>query len=431
VNEHIFRHQPRIAISTTYPESALLAIARAAQRRGHLIQLFTTIASKPWMEMLAKHTPLGQLRQPLQRELVRRSFSDLPAQSLVTVAGATDLLHRGSRLLPGSQRLAQQLEHRLKDRFDGAVARLLDGTAYNTVIAMPASAEETLRAARRSGRRGVLHLVNNHPTYRNRCLRELALVPAGHHELVPDQVSARVQRELMLADFVLVPSRAIVSQLAAAGIPSEKVVLQAYGVDSAIFHPPLIGPRPKPERPLCCLFVGSISHGKGVRFLLEAARRLQRWPVRFLLMGPLRAPELLRYPPPNMVWTGGGSHREVADAMSRADIFVMPSVEDAYPLVTLEAMATGLPVIVTNHAGTSEFITDGVDGLVVEAGKTDALVAAIQRLQEDQQRRRSIGEAARRRIENGASWNAYGEQVLDRLEVCVAPSARPVHGVPT
>jgi glycosyltransferase involved in cell wall biosynthesis len=87
-------------------------------------------------------------------------------------------------------------------------------------------------------------------------------------------------------------------------------------------------------------------------------------------------------------------------------------------------------VIVSDHAGTSELIRPDLDGLVVEAGNTHALVVAIQRLLDDEAMRQSMGEAARRRIEAGCSWQDYGNRVLDRLEGDVERRAQPVQTVP-
>jgi glycosyltransferase involved in cell wall biosynthesis len=265
-------------------------------------------------------------------------------------------------------------------------------------------------------------MVNNHPRQRNRCMKELGGLPVGHHELVPEHVARRVTSELELADLVLVPSRAIARQLLDVGVPGERIVLEPYGVDAADFHP---GPdRGIREGAALVLFVGNVCHGKGIRFLIEAARQLRSWPVRFLLIGPLRAPELLAGAPDNVEWMGGVVHDQVAEAMRRADLFVVPSIEDAYPLVTLEAMASGLPVIVSDHAGTSELVTPGVDGLIVKAGETPPLVAAIERLIEDDELRRRIGQAGRQKVV-GHTWGAYTERVLNRLQLALQP-VRPL-----
>ena len=98
--------------------------------------------------------------------------------------------------------------------------------------------------------------------------------------------------------------------------------------------------------------------------------------------------------------------------MQDADFFVLPSVEDAFGLVTLEAMASGLPVIVTDHVGASELISSGKDGLVVTAGDATALADAVGELLENEDLRRELGGAARARVEQGCSWEEYGDTVI-------------------
>jgi glycosyltransferase involved in cell wall biosynthesis len=83
--------------------------------------------------------------------------------------------------------------------------------------------------------------------------------------------------------------------------------------------------------------------------------------------------------------------------------------------VAVEAMASGLPVVVSDHAGSSEVISNGRDGFVIAAGDVQALVDAIERLVESADLRAAMGEAARRRVENENSWNAYGDAVLQRI----------------
>jgi glycosyltransferase involved in cell wall biosynthesis len=161
--------------------------------------------------------------------------------------------------------------------------------------------------------------------------------------------------------------------------------------------------------------VGQIAHRKGIKILLDAARRLSGRRLEFILVGPLVSPELLRDMPVNVRWLGAMAHEDAADQLQLADVLVLPSLEDAYPLVTMEAMATGLPVIVSDHAGTSELITNGLDGLIVPAGQVTPLEEALRQLLEDQALRITMGIAARRRIENDGSWDQYGLAVLDLI----------------
>jgi glycosyltransferase involved in cell wall biosynthesis len=76
-------------------------------------------------------------------------------------------------------------------------------------------------------------------------------------------------------------------------------------------------------------------------------------------------------------WAG---HRtDVDELLAGADVFVHPSLEDAFPTVLLEAMAAGLPVVASNVGGIPEIVIDGVTGILVPPGDADAIVAALHR----------------------------------------------------
>jgi glycosyltransferase involved in cell wall biosynthesis len=82
-----------------------------------------------------------------------------------------------------------------------------------------------------------------------------------------------------------------------------------------------------------------------------------------------------------------------------ADMLVHPTTSDLSPWVVLEAMASGLPVVTTPIAGIVECVEEGRTGLLVPVGDPEALARAIRSLIDDPERRRSMGAAARRRIE--------------------------------
>jgi glycosyltransferase involved in cell wall biosynthesis len=132
--------------------------------------------------------------------------------------------------------------------------------------------------------------------------------------------------------------------------------------------------------------------------------------------------EVLRDMPTNVHRLGTRSSRDVADAMRRSDIFVLPSLDDSYGLVVLEAMASGLPVILTRNVGAIDIVEDGVSGLVVPAGDDRALANAIGRLAADPELRSQMGRAARERVVGGRSWTDYGQSVV--AEIATAVQAR-------
>ena len=408
---------PRLVLATTYPEPAALAIARAALTRGQLAAVFTPF--NPSARLLAAARPLPKR---LRREVDRRHLRGLPTTSVKQVTTIRDLAQRAVRMLPRTQAIAQRLEDSMKAAFDRSVARRLDAVDYDAVIGISGSSEMTLRAASAAGRLGILHLTDSHPAAKNRYLRELGGLPAGHPELVAEDVRARVESELEEAGLVLVPSRFVADQLAAAGVPAGRIDVEARGVNVLEFSPQPAS-KAASQRNLRCLFVGQICHRKGVRFLLEAARRLAGLPITFRLVGPLRSPELLAHLPSNVTWKGSLGHQQIADEMRGADVLLLPSLEDAFGLVTMEAMASGLPVVVSDHCGSSELVADGGAGIVIPAADTTALVNAIRRLLEEPERRRAMGYEARRRMVAGRSWESYGQYVLDRIGRQGTPTA--------
>lgn len=119
--------------------------------------------------------------------------------------------------------------------------------------------------------------------------------------------------------------------------------------------------------------------------------------------------------PENVAYEGASHPGGVAEMMRQADIFVLPTLEDSFALVVFEAMATGLPVVTTSHAGASEMIEAGDDGLILPAGDVDALAEAIRRLVQSPELCRELGAAARRKVQGAHSWEDYGRRVMEKI----------------
>jgi glycosyltransferase involved in cell wall biosynthesis len=407
---------PRIVVATTHPEGSFLSIAQAAARRSQLARLFTTLHTARWSNVVER-IPARRIRMKAERQLRRRSFPGIPNERVETVGQLPELLHVAALRVPGARVFSSRSLFTSYKLFDRAVGRKLAHVPCEAVVCMDASGAATFESARKLGVMTVLNCLDSHPDHQNRLLRETWGLPEDHHELVSPETARRVERELELSDIVLVPSRYVARQLEERSIDDARIVIQPFGVDLAAF-------RPSEEtvartRPLRCLYIGQISHRKGIRVLLHAARRLRHRPIEFDLIGPLVSPEVLERTSDNVRWHGASVYADVPELMREADVFALPSIDDAYGLVVVEAMASGLAVVVTDHAGASEIVTDGVDGLVVVAGDVPPLVDAIEHLFDDPEKRLELGLAARRRVENTHSWDDYGASVLrtvaDRL----------------
>ena len=91
-----------------------------------------------------------------------------------------------------------------------------------------------------------------------------------------------------------------------------------------------------------------------------------------------------------------------------ADVFCLPSWEEGFPLVLLQAMASGLPVVATDATGAGDIVTPGVEGEIVPAGDVPALREALDRVLSDPIRAKEMGAAARNRVKDGFDWKSYG-----------------------
>jgi colanic acid/amylovoran biosynthesis glycosyltransferase len=92
------------------------------------------------------------------------------------------------------------------------------------------------------------------------------------------------------------------------------------------------------------------------------------------------------------------SRVQVRELLRRADVFLHPSLSEGLSNATLEAMAVGLPVVVTDVGGMRELVTDGVDGFVVPPRDAAALAAALLDLAADPELREKMGERGRQRV---------------------------------
>lgn len=174
----------------------------------------------------------------------------------------------------------------------------------------------------------------------------------------------------------------------------------------------------RPGDPPVVLMVGNDFERKGGHVLLEAFARLRAAHpgARLVLIG---TDPQIGTPPPGVEVIGRvRDRRRVMAAYAEADVFALPAVFDPFPLVLLEAMASGVPVITTSSCGIPDVVTDGVDGVVVAPGDPAALAAALEGLVGDPERAERIGSAGRARVLGAFTWDhvvARMAPVIDAL----------------
>jgi alpha-maltose-1-phosphate synthase len=117
---------------------------------------------------------------------------------------------------------------------------------------------------------------------------------------------------------------------------------------------------------------------------------------------------------PNVRHIGHVSRWDLPPLYADADVFLFPSLVEGFAMTPLEAMASGLPVIVSANTFGSGVITDGVDGYVVPIRDVDAIVERLRQLAIAPELRREMGAAAAKRA-SSFTRTRYAESMVDLL----------------
>jgi glycosyltransferase involved in cell wall biosynthesis len=202
------------------------------------------------------------------------------------------------------------------------------------------------------------------------------------------------------------------------GVPPSRIVRTASGVDTDLFHP---GPSrveaellPRPR----VIFTGRLHPQKNLPLLLEAwAEVACRTNANLILVGPGSDREALC----SLASRLGIAHRvqfvgavaDPADYLRAADLFALPSVAEGMSNSLLEAMATGLPSVVSGIGGNTDLIANDQTGRLVVKSSPDAWSQALVELLQDSDRARRLGAAARRRVDGQFSLRAVVDRYLE------------------
>ncbi len=182
-------------------------------------------------------------------------------------------------------------------------------------------------------------------------------------------------------------------------------------------------------------YIGNLGAGKGIYDILEAAKRLKDQvtsPFQVILAGPFndrQEEQRVRtmvadfHLDETIVFLGTVYEAKKEAAFLQADVFVLPSYSEGMPQSLLEAMAYGLPVVVSNVGGIPEVVCDGQEGLMIKPGDIDELCRALKQLIESLECRQRMGAAARHRMAAHHTVEIYLRQLQELYNLVLTPPA--------
>jgi glycosyltransferase involved in cell wall biosynthesis len=226
-----------------------------------------------------------------------------------------------------------------------------------------------------------------------------------------------LQGEYEAARYLILESEFTRDTFLAQGFPASKLVVLPRGVDTVRFRPP---DRPRPDRPFRVVFFGPIGVRKGARHLLDAWSKLKLRDAELVMLGSVQGDVrtfIDRIAAADPTIRLMGFVKDYVRFYHESSVFVLPSLSEGSAKVTYEAMACGLPVIVTPNAGS--VARDGEDGFLVPPRDSEALQEKLLKLYEDRGMRENMGRNARKRAEM-FTWDAHRKELLAVYEAAYA-----------
>ncbi|MBN8704497.1 MAG: glycosyltransferase family 4 protein [Bacteroidetes bacterium] len=259
----------------------------------------------------------------------------------------------------------------------------------------------------------ILEPVNAHPVLVTRLLNEEYERLGLGNRIELNKGQTQQIKEIAFADYLLVPSDFVGKSFIDQGFPADKVKTIPLAVDLSRFS------ESKPDfsmkRAFRVICVSQISLRKAQIDLITAWKMLNLPDSELIFAGSM-ADEmkfLEKEFTGNIRYLGAVPWKEIPALLQNCDVFVLPSIEDGFGLAPIEAMASGLPAIVTENTGCSEQIVNGETGFVVPIRNPAEIAARIEKLYIDRTLLKSMGEEAAGKSRESMGWDTYADRLTD------------------
>lgn len=219
-----------------------------------------------------------------------------------------------------------------------------------------------------------------------------------------------LSNEVQLATYFLCASSLTKKSLVFKGISDEKITVIPYGVDTSKFT---FSERKQSET-FKVIFIGSLNQRKGITYLLDALNQLKKVELIIVTRGIYDNSLIQNYNFPIDVRVDI-PHEKLQDALHEAHCFVLPSILEGFGQVILEAMATGIPVIATEHTAAQDIIENGKDGFITPIRNVLALKTYLEKLQNDFSLVNTMGKNAHEKAKQ-FTWQKFRNDLVTSLK---------------
>lgn len=342
---------------------------------------------------------------------VRRRYYDGIEPSLIKAMPWTELVPRGLQVL--SITSSEQTSWLFAKAYDWFAQAYIDPCDFFHFV-VPAGLNSAQKA-KRQGSIVIADVRTAYPDYQINLIKQENELWGLNIKSV-DSLHNRSKAEYEIADYIIVPSEFAKKTFLGAGFDESKIFCIPYGVDHtkfSQFHTPNDRSRDNIFR---ILYVGSLSPLKGIHYLMQAFGELNLPDAELLLVGHIEdsyREHVLKVMTgiKNIRAIGSISHGELQQYYASASVFVLPSLTDSFGMVSLEAMACGVPVIVTENTGSNDAVCDGENGFIIPIRDSEAIKKKLLWLYHHPDIRLEMGKSAYRRSCD-YTWDAYGQRLI-------------------
>ena len=218
------------------------------------------------------------------------------------------------------------------------------------------------------------------------------------------------------SDYILCPSEFVRRSFLDRGFRPTRLLKVNFGFSS--IQPAFKTPVVEIRKCFRVLYVGQLHFRKGLRYAIEAFKKLKHPNKQFIIVGAksgITGLEKITLPD-EVVFTGTLKGEELNEQYRKATVFILPSLEEGLALVQLEALSFGIPILITTNTGGDDIIKNGTEGFIVPPGDANALSEKLQQMADDRQLVEEMSEQALRTAHSYGSWDLAVKRLADLLK---------------
>lgn len=396
-------------------------VATALKKSGMLYKYVTTVYDKD-ESFLMKVTKFF-LGEENQKRAKRRKCPLVSDDEVIQFCEFEGLLLLLISRIDKTHRISKAYNRHISRRFQRKLANYIIKNDVDAVISYDTNSDVLFSILEKKTPSVVRIMDNAHPnrhylykSYQENisCCGEFIKTLEASGYMTDEKISLPFGEEVKKAHYHIVASSYSINALLYDGIDADRIFKIPYGVDGNKFITPN---RTYQTGRLNVMFLGDVNQRKGIKQILDAAKRINNPDIVFNITGSgaNHFSELYKPYAEYVNFLGYVSFEKLLSLLSTNHVFLFPAMGEGFGLVLLEAMAAGLVPITTNNCGGPDIITDGVNGFLINVGDTDAIVNLIQWCSQNPEKLQKMSKTA---IETAKeyTWERYETGIVE----CVA-----------